>query len=254
MILQSRVVAIATALTLFSFPVAPAAQSQAGREKALLHYRVGLENLRAEAFTAAAAAFQEAIALDDQFDLAYFGLGRAYMGLRRYVEAANAFTRCRDLYRAQFGRQFSNAQEAQRYRRERIEEIDETIRQYQNARQTTQVQTAIRQLSEQKRHLQDALQRGSNMSLQTTVPAWISLALGSAYFRSGKLADAEQEYKAAIAADPATGEAHSNLAVVFLETGRYDEAEKAVKAAEKAGFRVNPQLKQDIKDRRQGGG
>jgi Tfp pilus assembly protein PilF len=85
------------------------------------------------------------------------------------------------------------------------------------------------------------------------VPAWISLALGSAYFRAGKLADAEQEYKAAIAADPGTGEAHSNLAVVYLETGRYDEAEKAVKAAEKAGFRVNPQLKQDIKDRQSGG-
>jgi tetratricopeptide (TPR) repeat protein len=247
--LPLRAVAVAAAIAIVVLPPL-SAQTRPGREKALLHYRVGLENLRAEAFDAAAAAFQQAIALDDQFDLAYFGLGRANMGLRRYVEAVSAFARCRDLYRAQAGRQFSNAQEAQRYRRERIEEIDETIRQYQTARQTAQVQYAVRQLSDQKRQLQDALQRGANMSLQTTVPAWISLALGSAYFRAGRLTEAEQEYKAAIAADPGTGEAHNNLAVVYLETGRYDDAENSVKAAEKAGFRVNPQLKQDIKDRR----
>jgi Flp pilus assembly protein TadD len=62
----------------------------------------------------------------------------------------------------------------------------------------------------------------------------------------GRLADAEREYKATIAADPKTGEAYSNLAVVYLETGRFEEAERAVKAAEKAGFKVNPMLKDDI--------
>jgi tetratricopeptide (TPR) repeat protein len=245
---------VAAVLAILALTIGVAAQTRTGsREKALLHYRVGFEHLRAEAFEAAAAAFQQAISLDDQFDLAYFGLGRANMGLRRYVQAASAFERCRDLYLATAGRQFSNAQEAQLYRRERIEEIDETIRQYSTARQTAQVQYAVRQLSDQKRQLQDALQRGTNMSIQTTVPNWVSLALGSAYFRAGRLPDAEQAYKAAIAADPGTGEAHSNLAVVYLETGRYDEAERAVRAAEKAGFRVNPQLKQDIKDRRPGG-
>ena len=245
--------AVVLSMATLTLTIGLAAQIRSGREKAFLHYRVGLENLRAEAFEAAAAAFQQAISLDDQFDLAYFGLGRANMGLRRYVQAASAFERCRDLYLTHAGRQFSNAQEAQRYRRERIEEIDETLRQYATARQTSQVQYAVRQLNDQKRQLQDALQRGANITIQATVPNWVSLALGSAYFRGGRLGDAEHAYKAAITADPGTGEAHSNLAVVYLETGRYDEAEKSVKAAERAGFRVNPQLKQDIKDRRPGG-
>ena len=48
------------------------------------------------------------------------------------------------------------------------------------------------------------------------------------------------------------GEAHNNLAVVYLETGRYDEADKAVKAAEKVGFRVNPMLKEDIAKKKAG--
>ena len=33
-------------------------------------------------------------------------------------------------------------------------------------------------------------------------------------------------------------------------TGRLDEAEQAVARAEKAGFRVNPKLKQDIEARK----
>ena len=72
------------------------------------------------------------------------------------------------------------------------------------------------------------------------------MALGSAYFRLNKLEDAEREYKAAIEVSPSLGESHSNLAVVYLVTGRISEAEAAVKAAEKAGFKVNPRLKDDI--------
>ena len=77
----------------------------------------------------------------------------------------------------------------------------------------------------------------------------MSLSLGSAYFRSGKMADAEREYKAAIAVDSRFGEAHNNLAVVYLETNRLAEAEAALKDAKKAGFKVNPQLEQAIKDK-----
>ncbi len=75
----------------------------------------------------------------------------------------------------------------------------------------------------------------------------MSLALGSAYFRLQKWPDAEREYRAALAANPKSGEAYNNLAVVYLQTGRFKEADDAVKAAEKAGYTVHPQLKQDIK-------
>jgi hypothetical protein len=38
---------------------------------------------------------------------------------------------------------------------------------------------------------------------------------------------------------------------VYLTTGRIDEAERAVQAAEKAGFRVNPGLKDEIRAAKQ---
>ena len=78
-------------------------------------------------------------------------------------------------------------------------------------------------------------------------PAFVSLSLGSAHFRSGQLEDAEREWKAAVAADPRFGEAHNNLAALFAMSGRRQEAEAEVRAAERDGYRVHPQLKEDIR-------
>ena len=38
-----------------------------------------------------------------------------------------------------------------------------------------------------------------------------------------------------------------------METGRLNDAEKSIKAAEKVGFKVHPQLKEEIKNRRKAG-
>lgn len=228
------------------------AQNEGFRNRAMPQYRVGLENLRAEQWDKASQAFQSAIEIDATFEMAYYGLGRSFLPQKKYAEAVAALSKCRDLYQAQSGRQFANAQEAQRYRRDRVLEIDENLRSLQTGPQSQRTQDQIRQLQTHRQTLQDAIQRGSNMTLEggTIVPAFVSLSLGSAFFRLGRLADAEREYKAAIAADPKTGEAHSNLAALYLETGRIPEAEAAVKAAEKVGFRVNPMLKDDIAAKR----
>ena len=220
------------------------------REKSRAQNRLGWEQMRSEGFEQAVKHFQEAVAIDPEFEMPFYGLGRAHMALKQYVSAISALTRCRDLYRAQVGRQFSNQQDAQRYRNNRITEIDEMIRQVQSGPQTIQAQDQLRQLQEQKRQVQDIIARGNNVTIEATVPAWVSLSLGSAYFRSGKIADAEREYKATIEVDKNSGEALNNIAVVYLETNRIGEAEAAVKNAKKAGFKVNPQLEQAIKDRK----
>jgi tetratricopeptide (TPR) repeat protein len=237
-----------------AFVSAVAAQSaDATRDRALIHYRAGIEQLKTEAWAQAVAAFKQALDIDPSFEMGYYGLGRAYLGLRQYNDAAAALVKCRDLYAAQSGRRFATAQEAQRYRRDQMMELDEIIRQYQTGPQTARMSETVRQLAERKRLLQEAISRGNDLNIDNTVPAYVSLSLGSAYFRSGRLTDAEREYKATVAADPKSGEAFSNLAVVYLETGRVEDADKAVKAAERTGFRVHPGLKDDIKRRKTGG-
>ena len=225
---------------------------QEARQRAQPPYRAGLQFLRLEAWADAAKSFQQAVDIDPTFEMAFYGLGRALTPQRKYAEAVVAFTKSRELFEAEGGRQFTNQQEAQRYRRDRLTEIDEVIRQYQQGPQTGQVQDALRQLQQQKREIQERAQRGIGGTVEAFVPAYLSLALGSAYFRMGNLAEAEKAYKAAVTQDPKSGEAHNNLAVVYLETGRLTEAERSVTAAEKAGYKVHPQLKEDIKNRKRG--
>jgi len=50
-----------------------------------------------------------------------------------------------------------------------------------------------------------------------------------------------------VKADDRAGEAHNNLAVLYLLKAQYTDAFAEVKAAEKAGFRVNPDLKDEIR-------
>jgi tetratricopeptide (TPR) repeat protein len=223
------------------------------RDRAMADYRVGLHHLEVEDWGQAAIAFRRAADTDPAFEMAYYGLGRAHMGQKRYADAAAALARCRDLYAAESGRRFTNTQEAQRHRKDQMMEIDELIRQYQTGPQTMRTSETLRQLNERKRQLQETINRGTNLAIANTVPAYVSLSLGSAYFRSERIADAEREYKATLAADPRSGEAHNNLAALYLHTGRYGEADQAVKAAERTGFKVNPGLKDDIKKKKAGG-
>jgi hypothetical protein len=65
------------------------------------------------------------------------------------------------------------------------------------------------------------------------------------------MADAEREFKAASEADRRSGEALSNLAVVYLETQRFALALEAVESAKKTGFKVNPELEKAIRSRLQ---
>lgn len=230
---------------------APAAQiSQEVRNRARTQNRLGWDYMKGEKFEEAAKTFQQAVETDPTFEMPWYGLGRAHMALKQYVSAISALTRCRDLYTAQVGRQFSNQQDAQRYRNDRILELDEMIRQVQQGPQTRQTQDQLREYQDMKRRLQDVIARDNSFTVDAPVPAWVSLSLGSAYFRSGKLVDAEREYKAAIEANRRAGEAHNNLAVVYLETGRINEAYESLQSAKKAGFNVNPQLEKAIVEKR----
>ena len=114
------------------------------------------------------------------------------------------------------------------------------------------ITSAIDRNQDQIRELEGRLSRNRSLA-PPPVPAGLSMALGSAYFRLSRLEDAEREYLAAIDVRPAFGEAHSNLAALYLVTGRIRQADGEVQLAEKAGFKVNPQLKADIRSRLGGG-
>lgn len=216
------------------------------RDRAQAPYKKGTEYLQREDYPAALKEFQAAVEMDDSFEMAHYMLGRTHLALRSFASAVQALTRARALYLAQGTTDFTNEQERQRFRRDRLNTLEVTLDGLRSRTpQTVTIREQIRQLEEQKRQVED-MDRARSQSHAPSVPAFVSVSLGSAYFRSGRLHDAETAYLDAVAADPKAGEAHSNLAVVYFETGRYPQAKEAVKAAEKAGFKVHPDLKAQI--------
>ena len=218
------------------------------RVDALRHYRLGQDALRSEHLDVAEREFQAAAKLDPTLELAPYGLGQVYMATKQFRAAIMAYEKCRDVIRANAVRVAGDELVYRRRIDEQIKALEDELRLYQVPGRNANTPAAIanmRTLEMRIRAMKDAKNRASGGP--DTTPAWISLALGSAYFRTDALPEAEREYRAAIDVDPKLGEAHSNLAVVYLQTGRYPQAEAEIAAAEKAGFRVNPQLKEDVK-------
>jgi tetratricopeptide (TPR) repeat protein len=215
--------------------------------QALERYRAGQELLRSERFDKAAAEFSAAIELDPLLALAHYGLGQSYMGLKRYASAIQAFSDCRETYRKIIGLRESNRREAEQRIDDEIREIQSTIVAVRSGRFKGYGETKITQL---ETRIEDLKRMREEHVTVFRPPAEVSLALGSAYFRNGDREHAEVEWKAATDINPRLGEAHNNLAVIYMLTNRLELAEQEIKAAEKAGFRVNPQLKQDVKNKK----
>jgi tetratricopeptide (TPR) repeat protein len=199
-----------------------------------------------EYWAEAAKLFEQAIDLDSQYALAFYGLGRARMGQKQYVAAVGALERCGALYLQHAASGTTQRMDTAQVRRDQIVELRDHLRAIQSGPQNIRRQAEAERVMDMIRDLERAMHDGM-ADVTVRVPAFVSLSLGSAHFRRGSMEDAEREYRNAIKANPRMGEAHNNLAVVLLLTGRPLEAEKSVKEAEKHGFRVPSAVKDDIK-------
>jgi len=218
------------------------------RVEALRHYRLGQDSMRSEHYDDAEKEFQTASKLDPSLELAPYGLGQVYMATKRFRPAIVAYGKCRDVIHSNAVAAAGDELAYQRRINDAITALEDELRLYSQGGKSGTTPAAInnqRTLGMRIQALKDAKHRAIGAAQPT--PAWISLALGSAYFRADVMADAEREYRAAIDVDPKLGEAHNNLAVVCLLTGRAADADVEIKAAEKAGFKVNPALKEDVK-------
>jgi Flp pilus assembly protein TadD len=223
---------------------------------ALAHFRTGMAALESERYDEAEAQFQGAIRLEPNFEGALYGLGQTYMRKRQYSDAVRAYVDCREAFKHNEANEAMGDVVADQRLRDQIQVLKDTERNLQRTSQAStpqNVAAAIQRIHSQIDLLESRLGRRERDS-PAPVPAGVSMALGSAYFRIGQHEDAEREYKAAVTVEPSFGEAHSNLAVLYFVTGRYELAEAEVKSAEKSGFKVHPGLKSDIEKRKKAAG
>jgi tetratricopeptide (TPR) repeat protein len=232
------------AAVLVAFAVTPSLTAQQvtdaqRRREAIQFYRAGQEFFVAEKFDRAADEFNKATLKDPLFTLAYYQAGQSYMNLRRYASAIQAFKGCIESTRSLYDLAQTNRFEVEKAREDQVREMRETIAQLQRSGHSLLAERA-------QQHLSDLQNQRTSLANGYRPPAEALLSLGSAYFRTGERDAAEAEWKAAAEVNPRLGEAHNNLAALYAQTGRYTEAAAAIKAAEKAGFRVNPQLKDEV--------
>jgi tetratricopeptide (TPR) repeat protein len=239
---------VMTAALLAAFLTPGAAQTREQRD-ALKHYRSGQQALATERYQEAVDEFQSAVRLDPLLVPAHYGLGQAHMALKEYPEALRAYTRCEQAFHESEAVALTDRVAADRRLDEYIKALEDDLQYLQRVAQGTNLNAQrAEQASTTKEQQINALKarRLRTAGAPEPTPGWLSLALGSAHFRLSDLAQAEEHYKKAIAVSPELGEAHNNLAVVYLLTGRPTEAAAEIQAAEKTGFKVNPQLKKDV--------
>ena len=226
-------------------------------QRAQQHDRTGWTRVDAKDFEGAAAEFQAALQIHPEYADALHGLGKARMALKQYDAAVGALERCRDSYAHAGTEDAEHRLLANRARESQLTNLRRRLADLEGpsaigtataaGRGTPSGSTEVQEVKQQIRALQGERDPGPESGRPAPVPSFVSLALGSAYFRVERLPDAEREFRAAIAVDPKFGEAHSNLALVCLLTGRAAEAQDHVRIAEEAKFQVSPELKRQIR-------
>jgi len=250
----SRLVGSLLVLLLVAVPVK--AQIQIDRydyatdvPKALAAQRMlsGIDALRAANNAEAVANFTEAVRLDPSLVVARYGLGQAFMTTHRYADAVGAFEECRQAYLLTVAKM-----NADRLNLEVRRQFDlDILRRKLGVWSSDQLLGTRTQATWGRwmSHVENANAAYGWLPWPLETPAFLSVALGSAYFKADRLTEAEREYRAAIQSDPHSGDAHNNLAVVDMLTGRYADARREVKAAEEAGVKIDPRFKRELAEK-----
>jgi pentatricopeptide repeat protein len=106
------------------------------------------------------------------------------------------------------------------------------------------IQNYISQLQHEIQEIdrgQSAPQQGS-----ASMPAEYSFVHGNILLRMNRLDQAEQQYLRAIAANPKYGEAFNNLASLYYQAGRFEEARQVMQQARSRRLPVNADLERAV--------
>jgi tetratricopeptide (TPR) repeat protein len=254
--MMSRAFASATLLTLLAAApaVSAATPDKMTQQKAMQRYKAAQQLLLSDAFAQAVDEFRAALEIDPTMPLAYYGLGQAYMGLKSYGEAVVAFRNCRTAYADVTANDLERAQKLDSWIQDEVRALRDLQRQIEARLRSAGAggnPTLQRELARVTQRADQLERMRGRQDQAAIVPPGVALALGSAHLRAGQLAEAEKEYLAALAESPKMGEAHNNLAYVYMVTGRLKDAERELGLAEKSGFKVHPDFKAELKQKLQ---
>ncbi|MEO5761262.1 MAG: tetratricopeptide repeat protein [Vicinamibacteria bacterium] len=229
--------------------------SAEAHDSAVSKFKTGEAAIQASKWAEAEAALLKAVAFDPQLALAHYGLGQTYMAQQRYQEATQAFETSREAFRCT-----PLSAEERKRRVEEVRELRDTVRSL-DQRRLKEIGAKWKEANgdmltpgNRMRTVQDAERRLEQLeaSLKDVDPSppGVTLALGTALFQTGAIAEAETAFRAVLGRDRLSGDAHHNLALICAITDRLEEAEREMAAAEKAGVPIHPRLREEIERRK----
>jgi len=231
-------------------------------QQAFALYRQGQEALESGQWTEAESRFLASTRVDPSLPLGHYGLGELYMTHKRFPEAVAAFSACKEAFKC-LGLSQAERKELRKLLDDATHELRDAARRFDQLRLARGLiawqelnRTAPPSMGQSSLYLQQLekrlmqLEEWKRRVATPRLPAQVMMALGSAHFQMGSLPEAEREFREALDLEPRLGDAHNNLAVVYMLMGRLDEAEAELKRAEKAGASVSPRLKEELKKRK----
>ncbi len=233
----------ALAVPLMGLLLAVPATTRAQSSKVGPLLREAQQAMEAEDYRAAERYLRQAVTADPRSPEAACGLGQVQMALKQYHEAVRSLEDCK-------GRVLDQLRQQQEEQIRSLGSIETEIREVRDTisaiRQGRIKGAGVDRITALEARLRDLELMKSSGPVRIEVPPQISFTLGTAYLQVGRLEEAERELLTVLRTNPNSGEAHNNLATVYLAEGRFEEAAERVRLAESAGARVSPQMKADI--------
>ena len=161
------------------------------------HFRSGMRALLGEQYDTAEQEFRAAVKGDPLYDAAFYGLGQVYMATKRFDLAVKAYISARDAFKTATAAESLASITSDRRLRDQIDALKDYERnlvRHTAVSRNPGAQSAIDRVHEQILQLETRMGRRTGAA-PPPVPAGLSMALGSAYFRLNQLEDAEREYK-----------------------------------------------------------
>jgi Flp pilus assembly protein TadD len=250
-------------LALLSVGGCPPLTSDVAREPAWQAYVQGQLLANDGRFAEALDRLQLAARSDPSQPEAHYAIGQALIGLRRFPEAAEELRTCRALFECRASLDAGQRTALRRRMDEEAAEVRRTITAVEQGqlaesmilwkdinRASVPREETRRVVQQLEAHLQE-LEQWKKHGIDARAEALVAVALGTALFQGGSLAEAAEEYRKAIALDPGNADAHHDLVVVYLALGRPADAERELKTLHKAGMSVDLRLEDAVRNAKQ---
>lgn len=220
--------------------------------EALPHYDKAVKAFSRNDHEAARRELDKAIAAMPQYSYAHLLMAKTWYLSRRYDEALPAIERAETAWREFAGiaadAKSEKGEALLRRRRalqDQINTLQEDFRQALRQDQRDRLQNYIITLQHQIDEI-DRDQVSQTPTETAALPSEYSFVHGNILLRMNRLIDAEPQYLRAIEVNPKYGEAFNNLASLYFQAGRLEEARSVLAQARGRGLPINLDLERAV--------